>query len=207
VYTLEDMADDAAAVLDHLGLDRAHIVGASMGGMIAQVFAARHADRTAGLAVFFSSNNKPLLPPPTPRALLAVVKSPPAGSPRDRIVAEAVKAHRVIGSPMYPAPIALLRADAEEAFDRCYYPEGVSRQFEAILATGSLVDYDRQITAPTVVIHGLADRLMRPAGGRAIASAIPNARLVLFDGMGHELPAELWDQVIGELKITFTEGW
>jgi pimeloyl-ACP methyl ester carboxylesterase len=207
VYTLEDMADDAAAVLDHLGLDRAHIVGASMGGMIAQVFAARHADRTASLAVFFSSNNKPLLPPPTPRALLAVVKSPPTGSPRERIVAEAVKARRVIGSPMYPAPIALLRADAEEAFDRCYYPEGVSRQFEAILASGSLVDYDRQITAPTVVIHGLADRLMRPAGGRAIASAIPNARLVLFDGMGHELPAELWDQVISELKITFTEGW
>jgi pimeloyl-ACP methyl ester carboxylesterase len=207
VYTLEDMSDDAAAVLDHLGLDRAHIVGASMGGMIAQVFAARHADRTASLALFFSSNNKALLPPPAPRALLAVVKSPPAGSSREEVVAEAIKSKRVIGSPQYPVPMALLRADAEEAYDRCYYPEGIARQFEAILASGSLVDYDLQITAPTVVIHGLADKLMRPACGRAIASTIPGARLVLFDGMGHELPEELWDHVVGELKVTFTEGW
>jgi pimeloyl-ACP methyl ester carboxylesterase len=205
VYALEDMADDAAALLDDLGIPRAHVVGASMGGMIAQVFAARHADRTAGLAIFFSSNNRPFLPPPAPRALLAVVKSPPAGSPRERIVEEAIKARRVIGSPAYPAPGALLRADAEEAYDRCYYPEGIARQFDAILATGSLLDYDRQITAPTVVIHGLADKLMRPAGGRAIASAIPLARLVLLDGMGHELPEELWDQVVGELKNTFAE--
>ncbi len=207
IYSLEDMADDAAAVLDHLGVDRGHIVGASMGGMIAQVFAARHGHRTASLAVFFSSNNKPLLPPPAPRALLAVVKSPPPGAPRERIVAEAVKARRVIGSPMYPVTTALLRADAEEAYDRCYYPEGIGRQFEAILASGSLLEYNKRVTAPTVVIHGVADKLMRPAGGRAIAAAIPNARLVLFDGMGHELPEELWEQVIGELKVTFTEGW
>ncbi|MCW2689017.1 MAG: lipG1 [Mycobacterium sp.] len=205
-YTLEDMADDAAALLDHLDISRAHIVGASMGGMIAQVFAARHADRTAGLGIFFSSNNRRLLPPPAPRALLAVVKSPPAGSPRERIVDEAVRARRVIGSPAYPAPAALLRADAEEAYDRCYYPEGIARQFDAILASGSLDDYDKQITAPTVVIHGLADKLMRPAGGRAIASAIPRARLVLLDGMGHELPEELWDQVVSELKNTFAEA-
>lgn len=207
VYSLEDMADDGAALLDHLGIDRAHIVGASMGGMIAQVFAARHAARTAGLAIFFSSNNKPLLPPPTPKALLAVVKSPPVTAPRDEVVAEAVRARMVISSPAYPATTAMLRADAEEAYDRCYYPEGVARQFEAILASGSLEDYDRQITAPTVVIHGLADKLMRPHGGRAIAAAIPHARLVLFTGMGHELPEKLWDQVIGELKVTFSDGW
>jgi pimeloyl-ACP methyl ester carboxylesterase len=206
-YSLEDMADDAAALLNHLDIPRAHIVGASMGGMIAQVFAARHADKTASLALFFTSNNKPLLPPPAPRALLAVVKSPPPGSPKERILEEAIRARRVIGSPSYPVTAAMLRADAEEAFDRCYYPEGVARQFDAILASGSLVDYDRKITAPTVVIHGLADKLMRPAGGRAIATAIPGARLVLFDGMGHELPEELWDQVISELKLTFTEGW
>lgn len=207
VYSLEDMADDTAALLDHLTIDRAHIVGASMGGMIAQVFAARHAHRTASLAIFFSSNNKPLLPPPTARALLAVVKSPPVTAPRDRIVNEAVRARMVISSPGYPTTAALLRADAEVAYDRCYYPEGVARQFEAILASGSLEDYDRQITAPAVVIHGLADRLMRPNCGRAIAAAIPHSRLVLFDGMGHELPKELWDQVIGELTVTFSQGW
>jgi pimeloyl-ACP methyl ester carboxylesterase len=206
VYSLEDMADDAAALLGHLDIDRAHVVGASMGGMIAQVFAARHADRTGGLAIFFSSNNRPLLPPPAPRALLAVVKSPPLDAPREDVVEEAIKARRSLGSPAYPAPAALLRADAEEAYDRCYYPEGVARHFEAILASGSLLDYDKQITAPTVVIHGLADKLMRPAGGRAIASAIPRARLVLFNGMGHELPEELWDQVVGELKNTFAEA-
>jgi pimeloyl-ACP methyl ester carboxylesterase len=207
VYSLEDMADDAAAVLDHLGIERAHIVGASMGGMIAQVFAARHDDRTASLAVFFSSNNKALLPPPGPRALLAVVKTPPAGAARERIIDEAVRARLVIGSPGYPVPAALLRADAEEAYDRCYYPEGVGRQFEAILASGSLEAYDRAISVPTVVIHGLADKLMRPAGGRAIAEAIKGARFVLFGGMGHEIPEGLWDQVISELKVTFTDGW
>lgn len=207
VYTLDDMADDAAAVLDHLELPRAHIVGASMGGMIAQVFAARHASRTAGLAIFFSSNNKPLLPPPAPRALLAVTKSPPNGANREQVIDVSIKARRVLGSPGYPAPTALLRADAEEAYDRCYYPEGVMRQFEAIMASGSLADYDKNITAPTVVIHGRADRLMRVSGGRAIAQTIPGARLVLFDGMGHELPELLWDRVVSEMKITFDAGW
>lgn len=205
-YSLEDMADDATALLDHLRIPRAHIVGASMGGMIAQVFAARHPERTAGLAVFFSSNNKPLLPPPAPRALLAVVRNSPPDSSREQIVEDWVRARRVLGSPMYPAPTSQLRADAEAAFDRSYYPEGVARQFDAILASGSLVDYDRQITAPTVVIHGLADKLMRPAGGRAIAAAISGARLVQFEGMGHELPEELWDQVVDELKTTFAEA-
>ncbi|MGK2882714.1 MAG: alpha/beta fold hydrolase [Mycobacterium sp.] len=207
VYSLEDMADDAAAVLEHLELPRAHIVGASMGGMIAQVFAVRHPAQTAGLTILFSSNNKPLLPPPAPRALLAVTKSPPAGADRELIIDEAVRARRIIGSPGFPTTAALLRADAAEAYDRCYYPEGIARQFDAILASGSLVDYDRRIAAPTVVIHGRADRLMRVSGGRAIAATIPNARLVLFDGMGHELPKLLWDQVICEMKITFDEGW
>jgi pimeloyl-ACP methyl ester carboxylesterase len=205
-YALEDMADDAGALLDQLGIPRAHIVGASMGGMIAQVFAARHADRTAGLGILFSSNNQPLLPPPAPRALLAVVKGSPAGASRERVVQDVIRARRIMGSPMYPAPTSVLRADAKEAYDRSYYPEGVARQFEAILASGSLLDYDRQITAPTVVIHGLSDKLMRPAGGRAIAAAIRGARMVQFDGMGHELPEDLWDQVVDELKTTFAEA-
>lgn len=102
VYTLEDMADDAAAVLDHLGLERAHIVGASMGGMIAQVVAARFAERTTSLGVIFSSNNQPFLPPPAPRALLSLLTGPPPDSPREVIIDNAVRVSRIIGSPGYP---------------------------------------------------------------------------------------------------------
>jgi pimeloyl-ACP methyl ester carboxylesterase len=206
IYTLEDMADDGAAVLDHLGVGNAHIVGASMGGMIAQVFAARHAARTVSLGVIFSSNNRAALPPPAPRALFSVIRGPRPGSPREVIIDNAVRVTRIIGSPGYPAPEDRIRADAAEAFDRSYYPVGIARQFGAILGSGSLRRYDRQITAPTVVIHGMADKLMRPAGGRAVAETIRGARLVLFPGMGHELPEPLWDQIVAELNVTFAAG-
>jgi pimeloyl-ACP methyl ester carboxylesterase len=205
-YTLEDMADDAAAVLDHLDIKRAHIVGASMGGMIAQVFAARFAERAKSLGIIFSSNNSPLLPPPAPRALLALLKGPPPDSPREIIIDNAVRVSNIIGSPRYRIPDAQVRAEAAEGYDRNYYPQGIARQFSAILGSGSLARYDRRIVAPTVVIHGRADKLMRPFGGRAIARAINGARLVLFDGMGHDLPQQLWDRVIGVLTGNFAEG-
>lgn len=203
-YTLEDMADDAAALLDHLEIDRAHVVGASMGGMIAQVFAARHHPRTKTLAVIFSSNNQPALPPPGPRQLAAILQRP-KGTSREAIVDNTVRVTQIIGSPGFPAPEDRVRAEAIEFYDRSYYPAGVGRQFAAILGSGSLLRYDRQIIAPTVVIHGKADKLMRPSGGRAIARAIKGSRLVLFDGMGHELPEPLWDDIAGELKTTFAE--
>jgi pimeloyl-ACP methyl ester carboxylesterase len=206
VYTLEDMADDAAALLDHLGIDRAHIVGGSMGGMIAQIFAARHAERTKTLAVIFSSNNQACLPPPGPRQLLAVITGPSPNSPRDVIIENSIRVSKIIGSPGYRSSDEDLRADAVAFYDRAFYPQGIARQFNAITGSGSLRHYDRQITAPTVVMHGKADKLMRPYGGKAIARAIPGARLVLFDGMGHELPKELWDDVVGELKTTFAES-
>jgi len=205
VYTLEDVADDAAALLDHLKIDTAHIVGASMGGMIAQVFAARHKVRTKTLAIIFSSNNQPLLPPPGPRQLLAILQKP-KDSTREAIIENAIRVTRITGSPAYPSPEDRIRAEAIEGYDRSYYPAGVGRQFAAILGSGSLLRYNRQITVPTVVIHGKADKLMRPFGGRAIARAIKGARLVLFDGMGHELPRELWDDIVGELKTTFAES-
>jgi pimeloyl-ACP methyl ester carboxylesterase len=205
-YTLDDMADDAAAVLDHLGINRAHIVGASMGGMIAQVFAARFRARTRSLGVIFSSNNRAFLPPPAPRALMAILKGPPPGSPREVIVDNVVRVNRVIGSPAYPVPEQQIRSEAIASYERSYYPWGVARHFDAILASGSLARYDRQITAPTVVLHGRADTLQRPSGGRAVARAIDGARLVLFDGMGHDLPEQLWDRVINELTGTFALG-
>jgi pimeloyl-ACP methyl ester carboxylesterase len=204
-YTLDDMSDDAAALLDHLGIDAAHVVGASMGGMIAQVFAARHHRRVKTLGVIFSSNNQAVLPPPGPAQLLAILQKP-KGTSRDAIIDNAVRVSKIIGSPGYPAPEDSLRAEAIEGYDRSYYPAGVGRQFAAILGSGSLRRYNREIAAPTVVIHGKADKLMRPSGGRAIARAIKNARLVLFDGMGHELPEPLWDDIVGELTTTFAEA-
>jgi pimeloyl-ACP methyl ester carboxylesterase len=205
VYTLEDIADDAAALLDHLAIDKAHIVGASMGGMIAQVFAAQHKPRTKSLAVIFSSNNQPVLPPPAPRQLMAILARPKDSS-REAIIENAVRVSKIIGSPGYPAPEERIRAEAIEGYDRAYYPAGIGRHFAAVLGSGSLLRYDRQITASTVVIHGKADKLMRPFGGRAVARAIKGARLVLFDGMGHELPEALWDDIIGELKTNFAEA-
>jgi pimeloyl-ACP methyl ester carboxylesterase len=205
-YALEDMADDAAALLDHLGIEHAHIVGASMGGMIAQVFAARFPMRTKTLGIIFSSNNSPLLPPPAPSALLALLKGPPPNAPRDVIIDNAVRVSNIIGSPRYRMPEEQVRADAAEGYDRNYYPQSVARHFAAILGSGSLAHYDRRIVAPTVVIHGRADKLMRPFGGRAVARAINGARLVLFDGMGHDLPQQLWDRVISVLTSNFAEA-
>ena len=162
VYTLENMADDAAALLDHLRIEKAHIVGGSMGGMIAQVFAARYQHRTKTLAVIFSSNNQALLPPPGPKQLRAITTRPKDTS-RDGVIANAVRVSRIIGSPGYPAPEEKVLADAVEGYDRSYYPAGVARHFSAIMGSGSLLHYDKQITAPTVVIHGRADKLMRPS--------------------------------------------
>jgi pimeloyl-ACP methyl ester carboxylesterase len=202
-YTLEDMADDAAALMDHLNITHAHIVGASMGGMIAQIFAARFPERTKTLAVIFSSNNSAFLPPPAPRALLAVLKGPSPDSPREVIIDNAVRVTNITGSPRYRMPEEQIRADAAEGYDRNYYPQGVARHLNAVLGSGSLAHYDRRIVAPTVVIHGRADKLMRPFGGRKVARAIDGARLVLFDGMGHDLPQQLWDRVIGVLTSNF----
>ena len=204
VYTLEHMADDAAALLDHLHIEKAHVVGGSMGGMIAQIFAARYQHRTKTLGVIFSSNNQPMLPPPGPKQLRAVTTRPKDTS-REGVIANAVRVNKIIGSPGYRAPEEKVLADAMEGYERAYYPAGVARHFSAIMGSGSLVAYDKQITAPTVVIHGRADKLMRPSGGRAIAKAIRRSRLVLFDGMGHDLPEPLWDDIVGELKTTFAE--
>jgi pimeloyl-ACP methyl ester carboxylesterase len=122
------------------------------------------------------------------------------------IIDNAVHVGRIIGSPAYPAPEERVRAEAIEGYDRSYYPAGIARHFAAALGSGSLLRYDRQISAPTVVIHGRADKLMRPIGGRAITRAIHGARLVLYDGMAHDLPEQLWDQIIGELKTNFAEA-
>lgn len=205
-YDLTDMAEDARAVLDHLEIGRAHIVGASMGGMITQVFAAEHADRVDTATIIMSSNNKAFLPPPGPKQMRALITPPPKGAGREKIIEHTTRLQGIIGSPVHPPRPEVAREHSREYFDRSYYPAGMVRQFAAILGTGSLVEYNKRTTAPTLVLHGTHDKLMRPSGARAIADAIPGARLAMIDGMAHDLPEPLWGQIVGELTTHFSAG-
>lgn len=191
-YTLYDMAGDCLGLLDHLGIRKAHVVGASMGGMIAQILAGQHPDRIASLGVIFSSNNQPFLPPPAPSAIKPLMKGPGKGATREQLLAHSLKLMRTIGSPEYPHPEDELKAFASMLLERSHHPAGVKRQFTAVLSSGSLRPLGKRITAPTIVIHGLDDILVRPACGRAVARAIKGARLHLIPGMGHDLPKALW---------------
>ena len=139
-------------------------------------------------------------------ALLPLIKGPGPDSGRDAVIEHSVRVSTIIGSPRYPVSEERLRADATEGYERCYYPQGIARHLGAVLGSGSLRRYNKQTLAPTVVLHGREDKLMRPSGGRAIAAAIPGARLVLFDGMGHDLPEGLWDDLVSELTKTFSDA-
>ncbi|MDF2444820.1 MAG: rdmC [Moraxellaceae bacterium] len=191
-YTLYDMAHDALGLLDHLGIRKAHVVGASMGGMIAQILAGQHPERVASLGVIFSSTNQPFLPPPTPSAIAPLMKGPGKGATREQLVAHSLKLFRTIGSPEYREADHELEAFARMLYERSYHPAGVKRQFMAVLSSGSLRAVAKRISVPTVVIHGLDDPLVKPACGRAVAKAIKGARLHLIPGMGHDLPRALW---------------
>lgn len=191
-YKLHDMARDCIGLLDHLGIAQAHVVGASMGGMIAQILAGDHPARVRSLGVIFSSTNQALLPPPAPSALMPLMKGPGKGASREQLIAHSKKLMRTIGSPEYPNPDHELEAFASMLYERAYHPAGVKRQFMAVLSSGSLRPIARRIRVPTVVIHGLDDILVRPACGRAVARAIKGSRLHLIPGMGHDLPRTLW---------------
>jgi pimeloyl-ACP methyl ester carboxylesterase len=189
-YTLEHMAADAVAVLDAAGVDRAHVVGASMGGMIAQLVATEHPERVLTLTSIMSSTGNPALPRATDAAN-AVLMTRPEGSDMDSLVAHGVKSAKVIGSPGYPTDEAVLaervRADAE----RMHYPPGFARQFAAIMANGDRRSRLAGVRAPTLVIHGVDDPLVPVEGGRDTAASIPGATLMEVPGMGHDLPAAL----------------
>ncbi|HUN52021.1 MAG TPA: alpha/beta hydrolase [Candidatus Sulfotelmatobacter sp.] len=189
-YRLEDMALDAVGLMDRLGLAKAHIVGASMGGMIAQVMAARHPNRTASLVSIMSSSGRRGLPPGKPEAMQAIMTRPESGE-REALIQNSMRASRIIGSPGYPEDEAVLRRQAERNVDRSYYPQGVSRQFAAVLASGSRVDLLKTITAPSLVIHGNDDPLVPVEAGRDTAAHIPGAELMLVPGMGHAIESKL----------------
>ena len=193
-YTLTDMADDAAALLTALGIDRAHIVGASMGGMIAQLVAINHADRVASLTSIMSTTGNPTLPPAKPEAMAALMERPTTAELID-VLALGLRISRAIGSPGYPAPEDRLRTRIERDFRRSFHPTGAGRQMAAIMADGDRRERLKAVTAPTLVIHGEVDPLVPVEGGKDTAAAIPGATLLTIPGMGHDLPLELVDRI------------
>jgi pimeloyl-ACP methyl ester carboxylesterase len=197
-YTLDHMAADGIGLLDHLGIEHAHVVGVSMGGMIAQTMAARHADRVISLASIISNTGARWSGQPSPRMYPMLLQA----APRDRegYVRHTVSTFRKIGSKGFPIDEAELRRTAERSFDRGLNPAGSLRQLAAIVASGDRTALLRTITAPTVVIHGTKDRLVPTSGGRATAKAIPGARLVLIEGMGHDLPRGAWPRMLDAIE-------
>ncbi len=188
-YQLTDMAKDTVLLLDALNIESAHIVGASMGGMIAQLLAANYPERVLTLTSIMSTSGNPRLPQPRAKVLLRLA----AASAKDEAsyLNTAMQTWRIIGSPAYPPSDAELRERLLLAYRRSYYPAGIARQLAAISSCGSRVDALKTITAPTLVIHGKSDPLVPVDGGIDTAKHIPGARLELFDGMGHDLPVPL----------------
>ena len=190
-YTALNMAADAAAVLDAVGKPAAHIVGVSMGGMIAQEFAAAYPRRTLSLTSIMSHSGNPELPQPTPAAM-ATLQARPADSSDPSFIDDSVQRARTIGSPAYPWPDGALAARARAEADRAFNPPGVARQMAAIRASGDRRARLATITAPTQVLHGQDDPLVPVAGGRDTAANIKGAELRIVPGMGHDLPPALY---------------
>jgi len=193
-YTLSDMAADGVGLLDALGIGAAHVVGASLGGEIAQTMAIEHRDRVLSLTSIMATTGASDVGQPHPATLHALLGGPPART-RDEVILRAVRASDVVGSPAYPADRASLERTAALAYDRSYDEAAIARQAVAQVASGDRTERLRRVDVPTLVVHGLADTLRDPSGGRATAAAIPGAELVLVEGMGHDLPPALCERV------------
>jgi pimeloyl-ACP methyl ester carboxylesterase len=193
-YSLSDMAADAVALLEGLGIARAHVVGASMGGMIAQLIAVDHPARVLSLTSIMSTTGNPELPQAKPEALSVLLT--PTPSDRAQFLDHMVQSFRTIGSPGFELDEVAFRDRIGRAFDRSYDPGGVARQLVAALADGNRKPRLRSVRAPTVVIHGKQDPLVPVEAGIDTADGIPGARLVVIDGMGHDLPRGAWPQIV-----------
>jgi proline iminopeptidase len=195
-YRLDDMAEDALGVLTALGVARAHVVGVSMGGMIAQILAARHPGRVLSLTSIMSSSGRRGLPGPAPEVRQAFARRPANPGDPDAMIEQSVRLLRMIGSPAYPTPEKQLRRRVARSLRRNCSPAGAARQMLAITASGDRSELLGTITVPTLVIHGAADPLVPLACGLDTAGRVPGARLEVIEGMGHDLPAQLLERLI-----------
>jgi pimeloyl-ACP methyl ester carboxylesterase len=199
-YLLGDMAADTVGLMDHLGIESAHLVGASMGGMIVQMTAIEYPQRVRSLVSMMSTTGNRWVGFPTFKAVGVLLGTPPRS--RDAAIERAMKTFTVIGSPGYPFDRERLRRIAGLGYDRGHSAGGVARQLHAITASGDRTRGLRGLELPASVIHGDSDVLVRPSGGRATAKAIPGARLKIIEGMGHDLPHELWPAFVTEIAGT-----
>ena len=198
-YSLADMAADAAGLLGHLGVEAAHVVGASMGGMIAQLIAINDPNRVLSLVSIMSSTGNRRVGNPTPALLPLLLRR--RSRDREEYIRDFIATFRAIGSRRYPPGEDRLRAVAERCYERGVHPAGAARQLAAIITAEDRTPLLARISVPTTVIHGDSDRLVSPSGGRASASAIPGASLVMIPGMAHDLPPALWDRVTDEIVL------
>jgi pimeloyl-ACP methyl ester carboxylesterase len=204
-YTLSDMAADSVGLLDALGIDAAHVVGASLGGAIAQTMAIEHPGRVLTLTSMMSTTGAPTVGQAHPDTLKAVFDGPPATT-RQAVMERAVRAFSIVGSPAYQSDPAEIADRAGLAWDRDHDELAPARQGIASIASGDRTSALRKLDLPALVIHGLADTMCDVSGGRATAAAIPGAELVLIDGMGHNLPAALWDELADRIAAVVGRG-
>jgi pimeloyl-ACP methyl ester carboxylesterase len=194
-YTLSEMATDAIGLLDSLGVDRAHVLGSSMGGMIAQTIAIEHPGRVRSLTSLYSTTGEPEVGSPDPEVLVSLLSIMVPQTTRQGRIDSGVALARLIGSPDV-FDEARVRARTEVTVDRSYDPAGVSRQMVAILASGSRAEGLAQLSVPTMVLHGDRDPLVNISGGRRTAEVVPGAELRVLEGMGHDMPPSYWDRII-----------
>jgi pimeloyl-ACP methyl ester carboxylesterase len=193
-YRLRDMAEDTVGLMDTLGIASAHLVGASMGGMIAQEIAISFPQRVRSLTSIMSTTGNPKIPGPT-REAMAVLMAPPPKS-REEYIERFGKTWKILRAGSFPEDEARDRGLAERTFARGLNPAGVGRQMRAILASGSRKERLRTVKAPTLVIHGTVDPLVHPAGGKDTAASVPGAKLIMIERMGHALSIPMWPQII-----------
>lgn len=197
-YRLRDMAADTVGLMDHLGVEAAHLVGASMGGMIAQCAAIGHPRRVRSLCSIMSTTGSRRVGHPSYKTFGLLLGKPPRE--REAAIERVVKTFRTIGSPAYPFEEQRIRELADRSFDRGHSQAGIARQLHAITASGDRTHQLRKLRLPAVVIHGRSDVLVNPSGGRATARAIPAARLKMIEGMGHDMPRPLWPTFVEEIS-------